>query len=79
MKHKIAFRYRTLLFALIMSCSTAFIVSGIIIYLHSTSKQQFLTHWMGAFTTAWPIVFVGILLIAPNVNKLLDLIVETER
>jgi len=76
MKYKVAFRYRSMLFALMMSCSTALIVSGIIIYLHSDSQNHFLVRWLGAFITAWPIVFVAILLIAPNVNKLLDLFVE---
>ncbi len=32
--------------------------------------------WLGAFMTAWPIVFVAILLIAPVVNKLVGLMVE---
>lgn len=76
MKHKIAFRYRTILFALIMSCSTALIVSGIIIYMHSASYKLFIVRWLEAFITAWPIVFIAILLIAPNVNKLLDVFVE---
>jgi hypothetical protein len=72
MKQKIPSRYRTIMFAAIMSCSTALIVSGIIIYLHSKSREHFIAQWSGAFITAWPIVFVAILLIAPIVNKLLD-------
>jgi hypothetical protein len=32
--------------------------------------------WLEAFFTAWPIVFVAILIIAPQVNRLLNLIVE---
>ena len=69
-----------MLFALIMSCNTALIVSGIIIYLHSASKEHFIRQWLGAFITAWPIVFIAILLIAPMVNKLLNVFVEaTER
>lgn len=76
MPRKIAYRYRTVLFALLMSCSTALIVSGIIIYLHSESHASFMALWLGAFMTAWPIVFVAILIIAPVVNKLLDLVVE---
>ena len=75
MKNKIAFRYRNILFALMMSFSTAFIVSGIIIYLHADS-DKLIEKWLGAFATAWPIVFLAILIIAPNVNKLLNLFVE---
>lgn len=81
MPNKIAYKYRTVLFALIMSASTAMIVSGIIIFMHTKSHSHFMTHtflkqWLGAFITAWPIVFVAILIIAPMVNKLLNLMVE---
>ena len=76
MANKIASRYRTVLFALIMSASTALIVSGIIIYLRIHPQVHFIQIWLGAFITAWPIVFVAILIIAPLVNRLLDLFVE---
>ena len=76
MASKIANRYRTVLFALIMSASTALIVSGIIIYLRVQPQTHFIQIWLGAFITAWPIVFIAILIIAPLVNKLLNLIVE---
>jgi hypothetical protein len=77
MTHKIPQRFRTMLFALIMSCNTALIVSGIIIYLHAASHEHYIRQWLGAFITAWPIVFIAILLIAPMVNRLLNLFVES--
>ena len=76
LNQKIPLRFRTMLFALVMSCNTALIVSGIIIYLHSTSHEHYIRQWLGAFITAWPIVFIAILLIAPMVNRLLNLFVE---
>ena len=76
MAYKIAYRYRTVLFALIMSASTALIVSGVIIYLRIHPQTHFIQIWLGAFVTAWPIVFVAILIIAPLVNRLLNLFVE---
>ena len=76
MANKIAYRYRTVLFALIMSACTALIVSGIIIFLRIHPQAHFIQVWFGAFITAWPIVFVAILIIAPLVNKLLNLFVE---
>lgn len=76
MANKIAYRYRVVLFALIMSSSTALIVSGIIIYLYSAPHARFMLKWLTAFVTAWPIVFIAILIIAPLVNKLLNLFVE---
>jgi hypothetical protein len=76
MANKIAYRYRVFLFALIMSANTALIVTGIIIYLHSAPYTRFMMKWLTAFITAWPIVFVAILIIAPLVNRLLNLFVE---
>jgi hypothetical protein len=76
MANKVSYRYRTILFALVMSCNTALIVTGIIIYLHRASPEHFIAQWLGAFITAWPIVFIAILVIAPMVNKLLNLFVE---
>jgi Protein of unknown function (DUF2798) len=76
MKTKIANRYRNMVFALIMSATTALIVSGILIYMRSESHANFILQWSGAFITTWPIVFVVILVIAPAVNKFLNLFVE---
>ena len=78
MLNKISYRYRPILFASVMSCNTALIVSGIIMYLHTESKVHFVKQWLGAFITAWPIVFIAILIIAPAVNKLLNLFVEDQ-
>lgn len=58
---------------MIMSCCTALIVSGVIIYRHSESFSDFLPLWEKGFITAWPIVFITILTIAPLVNKFLDI------
>ncbi len=76
MANKIAYRYRVFLFALVMSANTALIVSGIIIYLHSAPHTRWMMKWLTAFVTAWPIVFVAILIIAPLVNRFLNLFVE---
>jgi hypothetical protein len=76
MANKVAYRYRVYLFALVMSANTALIVPGIIIYLHSTPNTRLMMKWLTAFVTAWPIVFVAILIIAPLVNRFLNLFVE---
>jgi hypothetical protein len=73
---KIPHRFRSMLFALVMSWNTALIVSGIIIYMHSESHEHYIAQWCAAFITAWPIVFVSILAIAPIVNRFLNLFVE---
>jgi hypothetical protein len=76
MKNKIRFRYRVFIFALIMSFNTSLIVSATIIYLHTQSFAQFIKVWPASFAIAWPIVFIAILIIAPMVNKMLNLFVE---
>ena len=76
MARKISFRYPTVLFALIMSANTALIVSGIIIFLRVKPQTGFVHVWLSAFITAWPIVFIAILIIAPLVNRFLNLFVE---
>lgn len=77
MAKKIAYHYRLILFALIMSASTSLIVSGVIIYLHTKPPHiNIMMKWIAAFFTAWPVVFIAILTIAPLVNKLLNLFVE---
>jgi hypothetical protein len=78
MTRRISYRYRNVLFALIMSCTTSMIVSAIIIYLHGPSQNGFMKIWLSAFATAWPIVFLAILVIAPLVNKLLDRVVSNK-
>ena len=69
-------RHRTLAFAAVMSLCTSMIVSGVLIGLYPRPGRLFLEVWPQAFLTAWPVVFVAILVIAPLVNRLLDLIVE---
>ena len=76
MPKKLPLRYRVYVFALFMSGCTGFIVSAIIIALHTATMTGFLHAWPVAFLTAWPIVFVAILVIAPRVNALVDRFVE---
>jgi hypothetical protein len=76
MARKIPSRYRVYCFALFMSLFTSMIVSATIIGLRTTTLAGFLQIWPSSFAIAWPIVFVAILMIAPLVNKLLNLFIE---
>jgi hypothetical protein len=73
---KLPLRYRSLIFALIMSFNTSMIVSAVIISLHTQTFAQFIRVWPSSFAIGWPLVFVAILIIAPLVNKFLDLFIE---
>lgn len=78
MVNKISFRYRSLIFALLMSATTALIVSGIVTYLQAPAGRSLTAKWMKGFLTAWPIVFTLILIFVPFINKFLNLIVEEQ-
>jgi len=76
MAKKIPFRYRVYCFALVMSFFTSMIVSATVISLRTSTLEGFLHIWLSSFAIAWPIVFVAILIIAPLVNKLLNVFIE---
>ncbi|MCB5186504.1 DUF2798 domain-containing protein [Methylobacillus caricis] len=78
MARKLSRKYRKIMFALVMSASTSMIVSCIILFSRHVPSRVFLEQWAKAFSIAWPVVFVAILLIAPMVNKLLNLVVEND-
>jgi len=69
---KISALKRKMLFAFIMSGNTALITTGFVIYIHAMPHGHFVTQWLSAFVSVWPVVFLAILLLAPFVNKLLD-------
>ncbi|MGZ8250767.1 MAG: DUF2798 domain-containing protein [Methylophilaceae bacterium] len=73
---KLPGKYRQLAFAAIMSAFTVSIVSATITLMHVSLDHQFLGVWAQAFCTAWPIVFAAILLVAPLVNKVVNIMVD---
>ena len=74
---KLPKRYERFIFALLMSFGTALIVSGAITFLHNAPAAIFIEIWLSSFLTAWPIVFLSISLIAPQINKLIKILVES--
>jgi hypothetical protein len=76
MNIKISSRYRAPIFAFVMSFNTALLVSGVITFLNTPSTNIFLQKWPANFILGWPLVFISILFIAPQVNRLVDVIVE---
>ena len=65
-----------IVFALLMSFSTALVVSGFITFIHGVQKNSFTEVWLLSFLVAWPIVFLSILIVAPQIYKLLNIIVK---
>ena len=64
-------RYRQLIFALLMSVTTAALVSGVISAIHAPAVG-FASNWLVNFLTAWPLVFLSILFIAPPLQRLVN-------
>jgi hypothetical protein len=52
------------------------IVSATVIALRTGFTAKFIQIWPSSFAIAWPIVFIAILIIAPLVNKLLNVLIE---
>lgn len=65
-------RLRSLIFAVLMSCSTAMLVSAAILAFHGVPREMFLSNWFKSVLLAWPLVFISILAIAPVINRMLD-------
>ncbi|WP_020559734.1 DUF2798 domain-containing protein [Thiofilum flexile] len=59
-----------LLFALLMSFSMALLMTFIIVALNTGFSNGFLLRWGTSFITAFPIAFGAVLVIAPQVQKL---------
>ena len=65
-------RYKSFVFAFIMSFNTTLIVSGVITFINVSSLAVFWNKWPSSFLIGWPIVFISILVIAPQVNKFVE-------
>lgn len=59
-----------LLFAFFMSFSMALLMTFIIVALNTGFSDGFLIRWGKSFITAFPIAFATVLVLAPQVQKL---------
>ena len=73
---KLSSRYRSVMFALLMSLNTALIVSGVITFINTPSTKIFLGKWPSNFLLGWPLVFLSIIFISPLINRFVNLIVD---
>ena len=76
MRIKISARYRSVIFALLMSFNTALIVSGVITFINTSSTSIFLQKWLSNFILGWPLVFLSIIFLGPLVNHLVNIMVR---
>lgn len=61
-------KYRNFIFALVMSATMAFIMTGIVTAINIGFNSGYLRHWGKAFLVAWPIAFCMVLVIGPYIR-----------
>ncbi len=73
---KIHARYSNLLFGGILSLIMVTIVSGVVILINQGFSADFFVRWLKSFITTWPIAFPTVLIVAPQVRKLVVKLTE---
>lgn len=65
---------RALIFAVLMSSVTSILVTGFVLLINHADNASFIYKWVKAVILAWPIIFISILFVAPQINRLVDFI-----
>ena len=66
----ISSRYATQLFALFMSFTMAFIMTAFVTWVNTGMDDGYTGRWMHAFTLAWPLALVCLLLLTNRIRGL---------
>ena len=64
------------IFALLMSFNTALASSILITFTNHILNKNFFFVWFPAFLTAWPIVFLVIIVMAPRIQKITNSLID---
>jgi hypothetical protein len=70
-------RYAPLIFAILMSCVMAFIVSAFVTWVNTGMNKGYVGRWMHAFIFAWPVAMTCILLFVNKVRSLVAKLINT--
>ncbi len=71
-------RYEFLTFAVLMSLFMSFFMSGVITLINLGVVSGFFLFWIEAFWKAWVIAFPTILIVIPQVRKIVKLLVKEQ-
>ena len=66
-----------LVFAVLMSCLMAFIVTSVVAWVNTGSSGGFVQRWMHAFLVAWPVAGSCILVFRPVVQRIANRLVAS--
>jgi len=69
-------RFAPVVFGLVLSGLMSFLVSGIATARAVPVDSEFLRSWMSAWGSSWAVAFPAVLVVAPVVRRLVDLLVE---
>lgn len=73
---KLPAKYNFLLMPLIVTFFMTCVVSGVSVLKSNGLSHEFIVDWVGAWMASWLVAFPALLVILPNVKKLLDKITE---
>ncbi|WP_052065334.1 DUF2798 domain-containing protein [Thalassospira australica] len=65
-------------FAFLLSGIPSFLISGIATSIAISDWSKFFELWMGAYVSSWVIAFPGVLMIGPNVRRILKRIAKQD-
>ena len=78
-KITISERYKTIIFAILMSLVTSSVVSSIVVVSTRQTFESFFYFWTPSFLKSWPIVFILILIFVPFINKILNTLFDVKK
>lgn len=71
-------RYEFIVFGFLTSLFMSFLISGVISYVNVGLVENFIILWLEAFYKAFFVAFPSILLVVPQVRKIVQKIVNTK-
>jgi len=75
---KLPRRHAHAVFSLLMSTLMALLVTGVLTWRIHGLEPDFLSRWLHAFLTAWPVILPAIYFLAPVVKRWTDGLTEGE-
>jgi len=69
---KVSSKYSNLLFGGMLSIIMVTIISGAVVIVNQGVTPELPNQWLKGFITAWPIAFPTVLIVAPQVRKIVS-------
>ncbi|BBE49682.1 hypothetical protein OYT1_ch0106 [Ferriphaselus amnicola] len=73
---RIPAKYANILFGGMLSAIMVTVISGTVLFVNQGYSPEFFRQWFKGFTSAWPIAFPTVLVVAPRVRKMVARLTE---